>query len=56
MFFSKAQFQGGDFQEHGSEGVQTMVRDHGFPRAGTMQVQAIMPPLISVREKLKGNN
>ena len=35
----------GDFQDHGSEGVQTMVPDHGFERVGTMQVQAIMPPL-----------
>ena len=35
----------GEFQDHGSEGVQTMVRDHGFARVGTMQVQAIMPPL-----------
>ena len=33
------------FQDHGSEGVQTMVPDHGFTRVGTMQVQAIMPPL-----------
>ena len=37
--------QGGDFQDHGSEGVQTMVPDHGFARVGTMQVQTIMPPL-----------
>ena len=36
----------GDFQDHGSEGVQTMVSDHGFARVGTMQVQAIMPRLI----------
>ena len=35
----------GGFQDHGSEGVQTMVPDHGFARVGTMQVQAIMPPL-----------
>ena len=26
-------------------GVQTMVPDHGFARVGTIQVQAIMPPL-----------
>ena len=45
-FFSIARCQGGDFQDHGSEGVQTMVQDHGFARVGTMQVQAIMPPLI----------
>ena len=32
-----------DFQDHGSEGVQTTVQDHGFARVGTMQVQAIMP-------------
>ena len=44
MFFSIARCQGGDFQDHGSEGVQTMVQDHGFARVGTMQVQAIMPP------------
>ena len=30
MFFSIARCQGGDFQDHGSEGVQTMVQDHGF--------------------------
>ena len=36
----------GGFQDHGSEGAQTMVQDHGFARVGTMQVQAIMPPLI----------
>ena len=41
-------FRGG-FQDHGSEGVQTMVPDHGFARVGTMQVQAIMPPLIKGR-------
>ena len=38
----------GGFQDHGSEGLQTMVPDHGFTRVGslgTMQVQAIMPPL-----------
>ena len=34
----------GGFQDHGSEGVETMVPDHGFGRVGTMQVQAIMPP------------
>ena len=45
MFFSIARCQGGDFQDHGSEVVQTMVQDHGFARVGTMQVQAIMPPL-----------
>ena len=47
MFFSIARWQGGDFQDHGSEGVQTMVPDHGFARGGTMQVQAIMPPLMA---------
>ena len=31
------------FQDHGSEGVQTMVS----ARVGTMQVQAIMPPLMN---------
>ena len=36
----------GGFQDHGSEGVETMVPDHGFARVGTMQVQAIMPPPI----------
>ena len=36
----------GGFQDHGSEGVQAMVPDHGFTRVGTMQVQAIMPLLI----------
>ena len=40
----------GGFQDHGSEGVQTMVPDHGFARVGTMQVQAIMPPLIGLRD------
>ena len=30
MFFSIARCRGGDFQDHGSEGVQTMVQDHGF--------------------------
>ena len=39
----------GGFQDHGSEGVETMVSDHGFARVGTMQVQAIMPPLIPGR-------
>ena len=43
MFFSIARCQRGDFQDHGSEGVQTMVPDHGFARVGTMQVQAILP-------------
>ena len=38
--------RGEGFQDHGSEGVQTMVPDHGFARLGTMQVQATMPPLI----------
>ena len=33
----------GGFQHYGSEGVETMVPDHGFARVGTMQVQAIMP-------------
>ena len=28
------------------KGVQTMVTDHGFARVGTMEVLAIMPPLI----------
>ena len=41
MFFSIAWCQGGDFQDHGSEGVQSMVQDHGFARVGTMQVQAV---------------
>ena len=36
----------GGFQDHGSEGVQTMVQDHGSARVGTIQVQAIMPPLM----------
>ena len=36
----------GGFQDHGSEVVPTIVPDHGFARVGTMQVQAIMPPLI----------
>ena len=44
MVFSIARCQGRDFQDHGSEGVQTMVPDHGFARVGTMQVEAIMPP------------
>ena len=44
MFFSTARCHSGDFQDHGSEGEQTMVQDHGFARVGTMQVQAIMPP------------
>ena len=44
MLFSIARCQGGDFQDHGSERVQTMVQDHGFAGVGTMQVQAIMPP------------
>ena len=35
-----------DFQDHGFEGSQTMVQDHGFARVGTMQVQAIMPFFI----------
>ena len=35
----------GYFQDHGSEGVQTMVPDHGFARVGIMQAQAIMTPL-----------
>ena len=26
--------------------MQTRVQDHGFARVGTMQVQAIMPPLL----------
>ena len=34
MFFSMARCQGGDFQDHGFEGVQTMVQDHGFSRVG----------------------
>ena len=46
MFVSIARCQGGDFQDHGSEGAQTMVPDHGFAWVGTMQAQAIMPPLI----------
>ena len=49
MFLSIAWCQGQDFQDHTSEGVQTMVQDHGFARGGTMQVQAIMPPSISRR-------
>ena len=28
----------GGVQDHGSEGVQTMIPDHGFARVGTMQV------------------
>ena len=39
----------GGFQDHGFEGVQTMVQDHGFERVQTMQAQAIMPPLIRAR-------
>ena len=46
ILFSIARCQRGDFRDHGSEGLQTMVQDHGFARVGTMQVQAIMPPLI----------
>ena len=30
MLFSIARCQGGDFQDHGSEGEQTMVQNHGF--------------------------
>ena len=37
-----------------SEGVETMVPDHGFAEGGTMQVQAIMPPLSLKREPLGG--
>ena len=48
MFFFIARRQGGDFQDHGFEGAQTMVQDHGFARVGTMQVQAIMPPSTNV--------
>ena len=47
MFLFIARCQGGDFQDHGSDGVLTMVQDHGFARVGTMQVQAIMPPSIA---------
>ena len=36
LFYSRC--QGRDFQDHGSEKVQTMVQDHGFARVGTMQV------------------
>ena len=53
MFFSIARCQGGDFQDHGSDGVQTVVPDHGFAKVGTMQIQAIMPPLIYTRGSLR---
>ena len=42
----------GGFQDHDFEGVETIVPDHGFARVGTMQVQAIMPPLISEKHNL----
>ena len=51
MFFSIDRCQGRDFQDHGSEGAQTMVQDHGFARVGTMQVQAIMPPSKTLKAK-----
>ena len=44
----------GGFQDQGSEGVQTMVQDHGFAMVGTMQGQAIMPPLIHFVIKIPG--
>ena len=53
LLFSIARCQGGDFQDHGSEGVQTMVQDHGFARVGTMQVQAIMPPSIQASSDMR---
>ena len=53
IVFSIAWCQGGVFQDHGSEGVQTMAQDHGFARVETMQVQAIMPPLIHLRWLLR---
>ena len=33
-----------------------MVPDHGFARLGTMQVQAIMPPLMKVRCRVLAAN
>ena len=44
MFFFIAWCQGGDLQDHGSEGVQTRVQDDGFAKVGTMQVQVLSAP------------
>ena len=45
----------GGFQDHGSERVQTMVSEHGFTKVGTMQVQAIMPPLTEEDKRATTN-